>query len=256
MEPKKKKFKALIIEDELPARDLLKLFLNDFPEIEVVGECPDGFEGAKAITKHKPDLVFLDIQMPRINGFEMLELIDAEQLPLVIFTTAYDQFALKAFEFNALDYLLKPIALPRFKQAVEKALASLKAGHSDAGQISKLLETGLGAGTYIDRIVLKSGEGFHIIHQEDIFYIEAQDDYVLIATENEEYLKKKTLKFYEKNLDPSLFVRVHRSFLVHINVIQKIEPYSKDAFIGILKNGRKISISKSGYSELRKTFNS
>jgi two-component system LytT family response regulator len=251
-----KKFKALIIEDEQPARDLLRLFLNEYPEIELIDECSDGFDGAKAISLHKPDLVFLDIQMPRINGFEMLELIDTEQLPLIIFTTAFDQFALKAFEFNALDYLLKPIALPRFKQAVDKALASLKAGQSDTRPISKLIETGMGTGTYIDRIVLKSGEGFHVILQEDIFCIEAHDDYVIIATSNEEYLKKKTLKFYEENLDPSLFLRVHRSFLVQINAIKKIEPYSKDAFIGILKNGRKISISKSGYSELRKSFNS
>jgi two-component system LytT family response regulator len=246
-----KKHKALIIEDEQPARDLLKEFLKDFENIELLGEYADGFEGLKAINRMKPDLIFLDIQMPRINGFEMLELVDEENLPLVIFTTAYDQYALKAFEFNALDYLLKPIFAGRFQVAVNKALQSLDAGNPKREQLNQALNSRMDSGGFLDRIVLRSGEGVQVIAEEDIFYLEAQDDYVLIATRGEEFLKKKTLKYFEDHLDPTFFVRVHRSYIVRLDAIQKIEPYSKDAYLAQLKNGRKISVSKSGYSSLR-----
>ena len=246
-----KMYKALIIEDEKPARDLLKMFLNEFSEIELLGEYEDGFEGLKAINRLKPDLIFLDIQMPRINGFEMLELVDEENLPLVIFTTAYDQYALKAFEVNAMDYLLKPIMAKRFAVAVSKALQSLEAGNGKREQLSKVLDSHTGQESFLDRIVLRSGEGVQVIAEEDIFYLESQDDYVLIATRGEEFLKKKTLKYFEDHLDPAFFVRVHRSFIVRLDAIQKIEPYSKDAYLALLKNGRKISVSKNGYSSLR-----
>jgi len=249
-----KKYKALIIEDEQPARDLLKVFLKDFPAIELLEECTDGFEGAKAIAKHKPDLVFLDIQMPRINGFEMLELVDEENLPLVIFTTAFDQFALKAFEVNALDYLLKPVSAERFRQAVAKALQALEAGSTKNESLLKAMDSAIIGGKFLDRIVLRSGEGVHVVAEEDIYCIEAQDDYVLISTSGDEFLKKRTLKYFEERLDPTYFQKVHRSFLVRLDAIQKVEPYSKDAYLAILKNGRKISVSKSGYSELRQRF--
>ncbi len=248
------RYKALIIEDEQPARELLKVFLREYPQVELLAECSDGFEGARAIAREKPDLVFLDIQMPRISGFEMLELIEEEKLPLVIFTTAYDQYALKAFEFNALDYLLKPIAAERFGLAMNKALQTLEAGSRNSDNLSKALQSGLDSRQYLERIVLRSGEGVQVIAEEDICCIEAQDDYVLISTATEEFLKKKTLKFYEEKLDPAFFVRVHRSFLVRLSAIQKVEPYSKDAYLAILKNGRKISVSKAGYAALRRSF--
>jgi two-component system, LytTR family, response regulator len=247
-------FKALIIEDEQPARDLLKNFLKEYTDIELIGECSDGFEGAKAIARFKPDLIFLDIQMPRISGFEMLELVEEENLPLVIFTTAYDQFAIKAFEFNALDYLLKPIAADRFRLAVAKALLTLQAGNPNNQNLAMALSSGLDGRQHLDRIVLRSGEGIQVIHEEDIFCIEAQDDYVLIITAKEEFLKKKTLKYYEDKLNPAYFLRVHRSFIARLDAIQKVEPYSKDAYLALLKNGRKISVSKSGYSSLRRSL--
>ncbi|MDX9940961.1 MAG: LytTR family transcriptional regulator DNA-binding domain-containing protein [Bacteroidales bacterium] len=246
-----KSYKALIIEDEQPARDLLKEFLKEFEQIELAGEYGDGFEGLKAINRLKPELIFLDIQMPRIDGFEMLELVDEENLPLVIFTTAYDQYALKAFEYNALDYLLKPVMAGRFRVAVQKALQSLDAGNGKREELSKALNNRMEEGAFLDRIVLRSGEGIQVIAEEDIYCLEAQDDYVLIATCGEEFLKKKTLKYFEDHLDPAFFVRVHRSYIVRLDAIQKIEPYSKDAYLAILKNGRKVAVSKSGYGSLR-----
>lgn len=250
-----KRYKAIIIEDEQPARNLLKHFLQEYNAIELVDECTDGFEGIKAIARHKPQIVFLDIQMPRINGFEMLELIDEVNIPLVIFTTAFDHFALKAFEVNALDYLLKPISAERFRHAVEKALQTLDAGTLQNKRIFKEIESATMGAEFLNRIVLRTGEGIQVIATSELFCIEAKDDYVLIYTERHEFLKKKTLKYFEEKLDPTFFLKVHRSFLVRLDAIQKVEPYSKDAYIAILKNGRKISVSKSGYSALLQRFN-
>lgn len=249
-----KKYKALIIEDEQPARELLRHYLSEFETIELIEECTNGFDGAKAIARHKPHLIFLDIQMPRINGFEMLELVEEENLPRVIFTTAFDQFALKAFDVNAIDYLLKPISAERFRQAVAKAIQALEAGTSHKENILKAIESATQGATYLNRILIRVGEGVQVIAADDIFCIEAQDDYVLISTEKEEFLKKKTLKFFEEKLDPANFLKVHRSYIIRLQAIQKVEPYSKDAYLAILKNGRKVSVSKSGYSVLRQSF--
>lgn len=246
------KFKVIIVEDEKPARDLLLHFLKDFHELEVVAECCDGFDGAKAITKHDPQIVFLDIQMPRINGFEMLELIDREAVPLIIFTTAYDAYALKAFDHGAVDYVLKPIDRERLKKAVEKAMNMLRAGESAQPGLNQLLKNGLGAGKYLDRIVLRSGEGIQVIHQEDIVAIEARNDYVIVSTMQNDFLKKKTLKYYEDNLDPANFIRIHRAHIVRLDALVKIEPYTKDSYVAFLKNKRKAAVSKAGYSVLMK----
>jgi two-component system, LytTR family, response regulator len=250
-----KTFKVIIVEDEVPARNLIMHFLSDHPELIVVSQCTDGFEGATAIAALKPDLIFLDIQMPRITGLEMLELLDEEQLPLTIFTTAYDQFAIKAFEHNAIDYLLKPISKERFDQAVHKAVSKLLTGQVGVRAAGELLQKALPVQGYLEKIVLKSGAGIHVIPDHDIAFIEAMDDYVLIHTvSNEEYLKKKTMKYLQEHLDPGRFLRVHRSVIVAIDAIKKIESYSKDAWIAILHNGKKVPVSKAGYSALRKTF--
>jgi two-component system LytT family response regulator len=249
------KIKAIIIEDEVPARDLLKFFLKDFEKLEVVAECSDGFEGVKAIAKHQPDMIFLDIQMPRINGFEMLELLDKENVPLVIFTTAYDQFALKAFEHNAVDYILKPIGKDRLLKAIEKAIAMLEVGNKNQAGISRIIEKGFKTDKYLDRIILRSGEGIQVIHQEDLVCIEARNDYVIVSTLQNDYLKKKTLKYYEDNLDPQSFIRVHRSFIISLDSLVKIEPYTKDSYVAFLKNKRKVSVSKAGYSALMQRLN-
>jgi len=248
------RWKAIIIDDEQPARDLIKVFLSEFPQIDIIAECIDGFEGIKSISEHKPDLVFLDIQMPRLNGFEMLELLNDNEYPVIIFTTAYDQYALKAFDHNALDYLLKPISGLRFHQAMEKTLQTLKNRKKPGGEVRKTVDAVAMGEKFLERIVLRTGDGFQIIPEHLILYLEAADDYVRICTGKDIFLKKITLKYYEENLDPAFFVKVHRSFILRIDAIRKIEPYSKDSFIAILKNGHKVSVSKSGHAALKKYF--
>lgn len=248
------KVTVVIIEDEIPGRQLLKEYIQQLPELELVGECADGLEGFKAIASKKPDLIFLDIQMPRISGLEMLELIDEENMPAVIFSTAYDEYAIRAFELNALDYLLKPISFERFRQAVDRAIDKMRANTAGNAPIQAVAARSLAEMNFPDRIVVRSGNGIQVIPDTDIHCIEANDDYVIICTENEEFIKKKTLAYYEDTLDPSVFARVHRSCIVNIQSIQRIEPYSKDAFVAILKDGRKIPVSKQGYARLRKAF--
>ena len=237
--------KAVLIDDEPLSREIMKNYLRNFSEIEIVEECNDGFEGVKAIQQHQPDLIFLDIQMPKINGFEMLELI--QPAPAVIFITAFDEFALKAFEANAIDYLLKPVAEDRFQKAIRKFLD--KSG--PISNTSELLETMAKAPSQSNRIVVKTGSKVKIIPVQEIQYLEAEDDFVKIVTVDGSFLKNKTMAFYEQSLDPNQFVRVHRSFMVHIGQITKIEPYQKETHMAILRNGQKIPISKTGYPKLK-----
>jgi two-component system LytT family response regulator len=237
--------KAVLIDDEPLSREILKSYLRNYSDIEVLEECNDGFEGVKAIQQHQPDLIFLDIQMPKINGFEMLELI--QPAPAVIFITAFDEFALKAFEANAIDYLLKPVAEDRFQKAIQKFLE--KSGQ--APNTTELLETMAKAPSQSNRIVVKTGSKVKIIPVQEIQYLEAEDDFVKIVTAEGSFLKNKTMSFYEQSLDPNLFVRVHRSFIVHIGQITKIEPYQKETHMAILRNGQQIPISKTGYPKLK-----
>ena len=248
------KIRVLIIEDELPGRQLLREYIDATPGMELLGEATDGYEGCREIIKHLPDLIFLDIQMPRINGLEMLELLDENQMPGVIFTTAYDEYAVKAFELNALDYLLKPFSYERFRQSVERYLLQRKQADPNNTSLQSLIQQDAARLQASGRIVVKSGQDIHIIPETDIQCLEAQDDYVMICTDKEEYLKKKTLNYYEETLNPGLFIRVHRSYIVYVEAIQKIEPYSKDAWVALLKNGRKIAVSKHGYARLRRQF--
>jgi two-component system, LytTR family, response regulator len=250
------KIRTIIIEDESPARMLLKNYLLSHPRIEIIDECADGFEGAKKIMELQPDLVFLDIQMPRLTGFEMLELLDHEKLPIIIFTTAYDEFAIKAFEFNACDYLLKPLAKDRFDKAVIKAIEKFTAKSAETSiEIDRLLKQTIARDKHLNRIVVRSGNHIHVIPAEELICLEANDDYVIVHTLKDQLLKKQTLRFYEERLDPSEFMRVHRSFIVKLEAINRIEPYSKDAFVAILSNGFKVSVSKAGYSRLKEILN-
>jgi len=238
--------KAILIDDEPLSREILKSYLKKIPAIEIVDECNDGFEGVKSIQQHQPDLVFLDIQMPKINGFEMLELI--HPMPAVIFITAFDDYALKAFEANAIDYLLKPVSEERFTKAIQKFLdksAPVTAKTSD------LLETMAQSPSQNNRIVVKTGSKVKIIPVHEIHYLEADDDFVKIVTADGAYLKNKTMSFYEQSLDAQQFVRVHRSYILHISQITKIEPYQKETHMAILRNGQQIPISKTGYSKLK-----
>jgi two-component system, LytTR family, response regulator len=245
--------RTLIIEDEEPARDIVKTYLKKYPEIELIGEAADGFTGVKAINELKPDLLFLDIQLPKLTGFEILEL--SEHSPVIVFTTAYDQFALKAFEMNAIDYLLKPFSIERFESAIQKAISKLNTQKDEAPAIKKLVETIDEKTESIDRVVVKTGTKIKVIPAEKIIYIEAQDDYVMIYAEEGKHLKEKTMKYFETHLDGSQFIRIHRSYIININHIAQLEHFSKDSYVVILKNGVKLKVSDSGYKNLKSRLN-
>lgn len=239
-------YKVILIDDEPLARQLVAAHLQDHKDITVVAQCGDGFDGFKAIQQHQPDLIFLDIQMPRLNGFEMLELLDDK--PSVIFTTAFDEYAIKAFEANAIDYLLKPVVKDRFDKAMNKWLSTATTKQNDA--IAPLLENNIYEG-YQHRIVVKDNGLIRIIPAQDIHYIEADDDYVRIVTKAGNYLKKSTLSHIEQTLDPQQFVRVHRSFLVPVTQLMRIEPYEKESHIALLQCGAKVTVSKTGMAKLK-----
>jgi two-component system LytT family response regulator len=241
--------KVLVIDDEKPARDLLKVFLKDIKGIELTGEAENGFDGLKKIQDTKPDAIILDIQMPKLTGFEMLEILDDQ--PLVIFTTAYDQYAIKAFELNAVDYLLKPFSKDRFEQAMEKARGQLAEPPDQKKKISKVKEDYQKPGESLQRVVIKSGAKIKVIPVDKIRYITAEDDYVMIHAEDSKYLKQETMKFYETHLDPGEFARVHRSRIVKINQISQLELYGKDTYMATLKNGEKVKVSYNGYKNLK-----
>jgi len=206
--------RALVIDDEPLARMVVLEYLQGFPQIEVMQECGDGFEGLKAIQEHKPDLIFLDVQMPKINGFEMLELV--ENPPSVIFTTAFDEYAIKAFEAHAVDYLLKPFNKDRFNKAVDKFLAQAPTVATAPKQTEELLETASHSPSQHERIVVKTGTKVKIIPVQDVEYLAADDDYVSVYTAEGSFLKNKTMNFFEQTLDPKYFVRVHRSYMIAI----------------------------------------
>jgi two-component system LytT family response regulator len=240
--------KALIIDDEPLARSIIKEYLQHFPQIELAQECNDGFEGVKAIHQHQPDIIFLDIQMPKINGFEMLELIDNP--PATIFTTAFDEYAIKAFESHAVDYLLKPFSKERFDKAIQKwlgqsATAILK------NNTQSLLEAVAQSPAQSQRIVVKTGGKIKIIPVEEIHYLEASDDYVKIHTKEGHFLKNKTMSHFEQLLDANIFTRTHRSYMVNIQQITRMEPYEKESYMVVLKSGAQVPVSKTGYAKLK-----
>lgn len=237
--------KAIIIDDEPLARSIVNEYIQSFSQIDIVEECNDGFEGLKAIIQHNPDLIFLDIQMPKITGFEMLELV--EQPPAVIFTTAFDEFAMKAFETHAIDYLLKPFSKERFDKAVNKLISQTKINEV---ALPALLQSQSNVST-TERIVVKNGGKIRIILLHEILYLQAADDYVKIYTKEGSFLKNKTMAFYETALPSHQFVRTHRSFIVNVQEITRIDPYEKESYLAILKSGAKIPVSKTGYAKLK-----
>lgn len=241
------KLNVLIVEDEELARDLLKSYLSDHPAVNLIGECENGFEGVQKINELKPDLVFLDIQMPKITGFEMIQLLDHK--PDIVFTTAYDQYALKAFEINAVDYLLKPFARERLYAAIDKVAERRGNQESAADRIERLSE--YSAGEYLDRIVVKDRSKIHIILTNQIRYIESLDDYVLIYTNEGRHTKQNTMRFFETHLDPREFIRIHRSYIVNVLQIEEIQQYEKESYVVILKDRTKLKVSKSGYKNLK-----
>lgn len=239
-------YKIVIIDDEPLARSIVKEYLQKHNELELSQECGDGFEGVKAIQQHKPDLIFLDIQMPKINGFEMLELVDDP--PAVIFTTAFDEYAIKAFEAHAIDYLLKPFNQERFDKAIAKWLQQADTSKEST---KDLLETASLSPAQAQRIVIKDGSKIKIIPAHEVFYLEAADDYVKVHTKDGYFLKSKTMGHFEQVLDANQFVRSHRSYIINITQITRIDPYEKDNHVAVLKSGAKVPVSRSGYPKLK-----
>lgn len=248
------KLTTIIIDDEAPARELVQAFLEDDDEIDLLGSFQNGFEGLKAINEFRPDLVILDIQMPKITGFEMLELL--EHHPIIIFSTAFNEFAIKAFELNAVDYLLKPYSRQRFNEALEKAKNKKLVQSKENTHITNLIEhVNEHRNDFLERIVVKTGSKIHVITVDRIQYLEAQDDYVMIHTDQGKYLKQRTMKFYENHLDPKHFVRVHRSFIVRIAEIDKLELMEKESYVIWLKDQTRLKVSKTGYPKLKQALN-
>lgn len=247
--------KTIIVEDEKPARDLIRNYLEGFPMVELIGEYDNGFDGLKAINELKPDAIFLDVQMPKLTGFEMLEVL--EHHPEVVFTTAYDQYAIHAFEQNAVDYLLKPFSLDRFREAINKLESRLESRNdsreTESG-IEKIRQHLAESDEKLHRVVIKKSGRIHVISTDDINFLEAQDDYVMIYSDDGKYLKQQTMKYFEKHLDSQQFVRVHRSYIANVACIERIEPYEKSSFILILKDGNKVPVSRSGMQVLKENL--
>ena len=244
------KIRAVIVDDEELARKLLVEYLSVHSDIELMAECANGFEAVKAVTELNPDLLFLDIQMPKLNGFEVLDLIDKDLA--VIFVTAYDEYALKAFEVNAIDYLLKPFSKERFAEALARAKERILKGASQ--ELSTLVES-RPKPRPIDRLLIREGSKVHVIPVGKIDFIEAQDDYYFVKTEGKKILKQGTLSALEEDLDPKHFLRIHRSYILNIDRLSKIEPYAKDSRVAILTDGTRLQVSRSGYAKLKEMLN-
>ncbi|WP_257309036.1 LytR/AlgR family response regulator transcription factor [Geothrix fuzhouensis] len=247
--------KALIIDDEDLARAVVREHLGAHPDVEVVGECANGFEALKAVAQHQPDLIFLDIQMPKLDGFEVLELLEAEgKRPAVVFVTAYDQHALRAFEAHAVDYLLKPFSKERF----DAALAKARALHATQPAVLPPPATELAAaarqGKPLERIVVKDGPKVTVIHLDRLDWVQAQDDYVLLRTEGRNLLKQQTLANLESQLDASRFIRIHRSYILNLDRLVRVEQDSKEHRDAILRDGTRLPVSRAGYQRLRELW--
>lgn len=246
------KTRILIIDDEPLARDLIKRYLSGVQNIEIIGECENGFEALKMIQEQKPDILFLDIQMPKINGFELLEVLD--QRPEIIFTTAFDQYAIKAFEMNAVDYLLKPFSKERMLQALEKAIKGTPTLGMESPGTPSLLKHLDEDKKIMERVITRKGSRITVIPVDKIRFIESADDYVMIHSELGDHLKEKTMKFFEEHLPDEIFIRIHRGYIVNINEIKSIELYTKDSYLALMKSGEKLKVSAEGYRRLRERF--
>jgi two-component system, LytTR family, response regulator len=246
----KRKIRAIIVDDEELARQILCEYLAAHADIEVVAGCANGFEAVKSITEQKPDLVFLDIQMPKLDGFEVLELVGPGTE--VVFVTAYDNYAIRAFEVHAVDYLLKPVSAERFEAALERARERLsgKLPHQPL-PAAELAAAARPPSQHVERIPVRDGTRVFIIPVARLDYAEAQDDYVALVSEGKKHLKQQTISSLEAGLDPSRFMRIHRSYIVNLERVARLEPYGKDGHIAVLTNAAQLPVSKSGYARLR-----
>ena len=240
--------RILIVDDEMLARGVVREYLAEHADVEIVGECANGFEAVKAITELSPDLVFLDIQMPKLDGFEVAELAGSKTR--YIFATAFDQYAIKAFEFHALDYLLKPFSQQRFDQALAHARANLRKGEPDAA-VEQMVREAASRNKPVGRVLIREGAKVHVITADKIEHIEAQDDYVQIRSEGRSYLKNPRLSELEEQLDAEQFLRIHRSYIVNIACVDRIEQATRDSHVAVLKDGSRVPVSRTGYQKIR-----
>jgi two-component system LytT family response regulator len=240
--------RTIIVDDEELARALLREYLQREEDIDVVAECTNGFDAVKAVSEHRPELLFLDVQMPKLDGFEVLELVGGDVA--VVFVTAHDQYAMKAFDAAAVDYLLKPFDEARFHTALDRVRRRVRE-HAAAPDATELRAAAQQPGQHLTRIVVKDGSRIHLIPVRDLEYAEAQDDYVALHSGGKTYLKQQTISSLEASLDPACFVRTHRSFIANLERVSKIEPYTKDTRIAILTTGAKIPVSRAGFLRLK-----
>jgi two-component system, LytTR family, response regulator len=249
--------RVVIVDDEALARSVVREYLAAHRDVTIVAECSNGFEAVKAVTELSPDVMFLDVQMPKLDGFEVLELLGRDVR--VIFTTAYDKYALRAFDVHAVDYLLKPFSEERFAEALTRARERVQndrnpsvAAEGPDVDIEALVAEARPRQAPIERVLIRDGAQVHVIPVDRIDYVEAQDDYVCFMADGKSYLKDQTMSALETALDPARFVRIHRSYLLNIERIARVELYAKDSRLAILRDGRKLPVSRAGYARLSK----
>ena len=241
--------RIVVVDDEPLARAVVREYAAEDPALEIVADCANGFEAVKAVSELKPDLVLLDVQMPKLDGFEVLELLGRDQP--VVFITAYDQYALRAFDVHAVDYLLKPYSAERFQEAIGRARERVRARLTAPPMpIEDLVRDARPKTGHIERVLIRDGANVHVLAVDKIDYVEAQDDYVAFKSEGKQYLKDQTLASVEGTLDPARFVRIHRSFILNIDRIAKVELYAKDSRMAILRDGTRLPVSRAGYARL------
>ena len=238
--------RLVIVDDEALARAVVREYASADPSLEILAECANGFDAVKAVAEHKPDLVLLDVQMPKLDGFEVLELIGTDQI--VVFITAYDQYALRAFDVHAVDYLLKPFSAERFQEAMARVRERLQARAAATPDVAALVRDAKPRTGPAERVLIR--DGANVLPVDAIDYVEAQDDYVAFKSDGKQYLKDQTLAAVEATMDPSRFVRIHRSYLLNIDRIAKVELYAKDSRIAILRDGSRLPVSRAGYARL------
>ena len=247
-----KKLRAIIVDDEPPARNKIRELIKSEPDVEIVDECTNGREAVQSITSKSPDLVFLDIQMPELDGFGVIEAIGPEQFPAVIFVTAYDQYAVQAFEVHAIDYLLKPFDRQRFQTALNRVKEHLRSNrHDDLNQqLNSLLRQLKGPKKQAERFVVKSGGRVFFLKNDEIYWIEAAGNYVRLHVGTETHLLRETMSAIQKKLDPALFIRIHRSTFVNIEKIKELQPWFHGEYVVIMRDGTQLTMSRSYRSNL------
>ena len=244
------RLRVAIVDDEALARAVLREYLSPMPDVEIVAECANGFEAVKAVAEHRPDLVFLDIQMPELDGFEVIKAISDEDLPAIVFVTAFDEYAIRAFEVNAIDYLLKPINAARFEKAVRRAIDRLTQSNvrEPDRKLLNFVEQLRAERQYTARFVVRSGSKLSFVRASDVDWIDVADNYVRLHAAGREHLVRETLKSVESQLDPEIFVRVHRSLIINLDRVEAVEPSFHGEYAVTMKDGAKLTTSRS-YSE-------